>query len=128
MYYYGQFPYQVYVDPRINLYRNLHVPPNHYLFTRPDSGQQGWTLIHKQVIDLNNDGRNEVVELIAWKDQYDENSWKLGVDGKEVETFDSYNKTYQSADMKFERLFIDRPSIFHTGNSRGTVVFQVGQI
>lgn len=102
----------------------MHVPPNHYLFTRPDSVQQGWTLKHKQVIDLNNDGRNEVFELFAWKDQYDENGWKLVVDEKEVETFDSYNKSYQSADMKFERLYIDRPSIFHTGNSRGLLYFK----
>ncbi|MGN7395371.1 hypothetical protein [Peribacillus frigoritolerans] len=85
--------------------------------------QSPFTVKQKQAIDLNGDGRKEVVELFARKSQYYETGWKLVVDGKDVADFDS-NGTYILAEMKFDDLLQDgKPGIllyFETGSSGGT--------
>ena len=82
-----------------------------------------FTVKQKEYVDLNGDGKKEVIEFFARKEQYHETGWKLVVDGKDVADFDS-NGTYMLAEMKFDDLLQDgKPGIllyFETGSSGGT--------
>lgn len=65
-----------------------------------------FTVKQKDYVDLNGDGKKEVIELFTRKDQDYEHEWKLVVDGKEIAVFDDKG-TYRLAEMKFDDLLND---------------------
>ncbi|WP_209121299.1 hypothetical protein [Alkalihalobacillus sp. BA299] len=68
-----------------------------------------FTLVQKEFVDLNGNGKKEAVELYAEKNQYDlARAWKLVVDGKEVKKFVDMYDLYQLGNMKFNDVMNDQ--------------------
>ncbi|MEH7222879.1 hypothetical protein V7112_03605 [Bacillus sp. JJ1566] len=61
-----------------------------------------FTIVQKEYIDLNGDGKKDIIELYAKKNQYNlAKEWSLKINGEQLGTYHNKQDLYQLADMKF---------------------------
>ncbi|WP_449536860.1 hypothetical protein [Ferdinandcohnia sp. Marseille-Q9671] len=72
-------------------------------FAEQTVGEYGpFTIVQKEYVDLDGDGKKDIIELYARKNQYNlANEWSIKINGKQFGTYSNKMDLYQSADMEF---------------------------
>ncbi|MEH7383071.1 hypothetical protein V7138_21590 [Bacillus sp. JJ1533] len=61
-----------------------------------------FTIVQKEYVDLDGDGKKDIIELYARKNQHNlANEWSLKINGEQLGTYHNKQDLYQLADMKF---------------------------
>lgn len=61
-----------------------------------------FTIVQKEYVDLDGDGKKDIIELYARKNQYNlANEWSLKINGEQLGTYNNKHDLYQLAEMQF---------------------------
>jgi len=61
-----------------------------------------FTIVQKEYVDLDGDGKKDIIELYARKNQYNlANEWSLKINGDQLGTYHNKQDLYQLAEMQF---------------------------